>query len=145
MRIEKGHAAGNEINGQTTAQMLGLGSMVSTKKDSIGAVMSRREGAGGRTPRAGRLAAGRGRRTVVVGSHLFTEGAPQETATDQGWITSACRSPHVGSAIGLGFLENGATRIGEVIVAANPLQGQAVRLRVVAPHFVDPEGGRVRG
>lgn len=25
LRIEKGHAAGNELNGQTTAQMLGMG------------------------------------------------------------------------------------------------------------------------
>ncbi|MGD9864547.1 MAG: sarcosine oxidase subunit alpha family protein, partial [Pseudodonghicola sp.] len=30
LRIEKGHAAGNELNGQTTAQMLGMGRMVST-------------------------------------------------------------------------------------------------------------------
>ena len=33
MRIEKGHVAGNEINGQTTARDLGLGRMMSTKKD----------------------------------------------------------------------------------------------------------------
>ena len=44
MRIEKGHAAGAELNGQTTGQMLGLGRMVSKKKDAIGNVMSRREG-----------------------------------------------------------------------------------------------------
>ena len=44
LRIEKGHAAGAELNGQTTAQMLGLGRMVSRKKDSIGAVLSRRDG-----------------------------------------------------------------------------------------------------
>ncbi|MGB1207922.1 MAG: sarcosine oxidase subunit alpha family protein, partial [Paracoccaceae bacterium] len=44
MRIEKGHAAGNELNGTTTALNLGMGRMVSAKKDSIGAVLSRREG-----------------------------------------------------------------------------------------------------
>ena len=33
LRIEKGHrAAGNEINGQTTARQMGLGRMVSQKK-----------------------------------------------------------------------------------------------------------------
>jgi len=42
MRIEKGHAAGNELNGQTTARDLGLGRMVSAKKDCIGAKLSRR-------------------------------------------------------------------------------------------------------
>ena len=81
---------------------------------------------------------------VMAGAHLFAEGAAQDTANDQGWITSACYSPHVGSAIGLGYLVNGDSRKGEVVVAANPLQGQSVRLRVVSAHFVDPEGGRVR-
>ena len=42
MRIEKGHVAGNEINGQTTARDLGLGRMMSTKKDYIGRVMAQR-------------------------------------------------------------------------------------------------------
>ena len=144
LRIEKGHAAGNELNGQTTAQMLGMGKMVSTRKDSIGAVLSRREG----------LVADRrvlvgfqpvnAADPVMAGAHLFAEGATQDTANDQGWITSACYSPHVGSAIGLGYLVNGDSRKGEVVVAANPLQGQSVRVRVVSAHFVDPEGGRVR-
>ena len=42
MRIEKGHAAGNELNGQTTAHNLGMGRMVSQKKDCIGNVLSQR-------------------------------------------------------------------------------------------------------
>lgn len=144
MRIEKGHAAGNELNGQTTAQMLGMGRMVSTKKDAIGAVMSRREGLAAETRVLVGLQPVDPTSPVVAGSHLFTEGADRTTETDQGWITSACFSPHVGSGIGLGFLADGANRTGETIVAANPLQGQAVRVRVVSPHFIDPEGGRLR-
>ncbi|MCV2447638.1 sarcosine oxidase subunit alpha family protein [Paracoccus sp. DMF] len=144
LRIEKGHAAGNELNGQTTAQMLGMGKMVSTKKDSIGAVLSRREG----MVADRRVLVGfqpvNAADPVMAGAHLFAEGAAQDTANDQGWITSACYSPHVGSAIGLGYLVNGDSRKGEVVVAANPLQGQSVRMRVVSAHFVDPEGGRVR-
>jgi sarcosine oxidase subunit alpha len=144
LRIEKGHAAGNELNGQTTAQMLGMGRMVSTKKDSIGAVLSRREGlVADRRVLVG-LQPVNAADPVVAGAHLFAEGAVQDTANDQGWITSACHSPHVGSAIGLGFLVDGDSRKGEVVVAANPLQGQSVRMRVVSAHFVDPEGGRVR-
>ncbi len=42
MRIEKGHVAGNELNGQTTARDLGLGKMMSGKKDYIGRVMAAR-------------------------------------------------------------------------------------------------------
>ncbi|MEI4485088.1 sarcosine oxidase subunit alpha family protein [Frigidibacter sp. MR17.14] len=144
LRIEKGHAAGNELNGQTTAQMLGMGRMVSAKKDAIGTVMTRREGL---------LAEGRvlvGFRPVdaadpvVAGAHLFAAGAAQVTANDQGWITSACHSPHLGSAIGIGFLARGQERIGEIVTAANPIQGQDIALRVVSAHFVDPEGERLR-
>lgn len=144
LRIEKGHAAGNELNGQTSAQMLGMGKMVSTKKDSIGAVLSRREGLVADRRRLVGLQPVDAAEPVVAGSHLFSEGAAQNTASDQGWITSACYSPHLGSAIGLGYLVDGDSRQGEVVIAANPLQGQSVRMRVVSAHFVDPEGGRVR-
>jgi sarcosine oxidase subunit alpha len=34
--------------------------------------------------------------------------------------------------------------MGEIVVAANPLEGQTVRLRIVATHFVDPKGERLR-
>ncbi len=144
MRIEKGHAAGNELNGQTTAQMLGMGRMVSANKDAIGTVMTRREGLVGETRVLVGLQPVSASEPVVAGSHLFARGARQSTETDQGWITSACYSPNLGTSIGLGFLANGADRIGEVIVAANPLQGQSVELRVVSPHFIDPEGGKLR-
>ncbi|WP_449045839.1 sarcosine oxidase subunit alpha family protein [Paracoccus versutus] len=144
LRIEKGHAAGNELNGQTSAQMLGMGRMVSAKKDGIGAVMSRREGMLAEARVLVGLQPVDPAQPVVPGSHLFRQGEAQDTWTDQGWISSACHSPHLGHAIGLGFLENGAARMGEVIVAANPLQGQSVPLRVVSPHFIDPEGGRLR-
>ena len=43
MRIEKGHVAGPELNGTTTAADLGLGKMMSTKKDFVGRVMAGRE------------------------------------------------------------------------------------------------------
>ncbi|TIT62806.1 MAG: sarcosine oxidase subunit alpha family protein [Mesorhizobium sp.] len=144
LRIEKGHAAGPELNGQATALMVGLGSMVSQKKDSVGAVMSRREGLAGDRRRLVGLRPVDPAGNVVSGSHLFAEGAPRKFDTDQGWTTSACYSPHVGSMIGLGFLENGDERLGEVIVAANPLEGESSRLRVVPAHFVDPEGARLR-
>lgn len=144
MRIEKGHAAGNELNGQTSAQMLGLGRMVSTKKDSIGAVLSRREGLANDIRVLVGLQPIDPSQPVVAGAHLFAEGAEQNTTNDQGWITSACHSPHVGSGIGLGFLADGAARMGQTVIAVNPLQNQQVPLRVVSAHFVDPDGGRLR-
>ncbi|SJM30304.1 sarcosine oxidase subunit alpha family protein [Mesorhizobium delmotii] len=144
LRVEKGHVGGAELNGQTTAAMLGLGKMVSQKKDSIGAIMSRREGLVADMRRLVGLQPVEHEGKVIAGSHLFAEGAAQNLDTDQGWITSACYSPHVGSMIGLGFLENGDERIGEVVVAANPVEGESERLRIVPAHFVDPEGARLR-
>ncbi|RWI34125.1 MAG: sarcosine oxidase subunit alpha family protein [Mesorhizobium sp.] len=143
--MEKGHVGGAQLNGQTTAEMLGLGKMVSQKKDAIGAIMSRREGLAGNKRRLVGLQPVEPGGKIVVGSHLFAEGAALNHDTDQGWITSACYSPHVGSMIGLAFLENGYGRLGEVIVAANPVEGESARLRVVSSHFVDAEGVRLRG
>ncbi|APX25673.1 MAG: sarcosine oxidase subunit alpha family protein [Rhodobacteraceae bacterium] len=144
LRIEKGHAAGAELNGQTTAQMLGLGRMVSRKKDSIGAVMSRREALEADTRRLVGLRPLDPQQRIPAGAHLFVTGAPQATGTDQGWVTSACYSPHLESHIALGFLEDGEARMGETIVAANPLEGEQVEVTVVSPHFIDPEGDRLR-
>lgn len=144
LRIEKGHAAGAELNGQATADMMGLGRMVSKKKDSIGAVMSRREGLAGDTRRLIGLRPRDPQQKVTPGAHLFAQGAPQTLHSDEGWVTSACYSPNIQSHIGLGYLENGDARLGEVILAANPLEGEEVPLEVVSAHFVDPEGGRLR-
>ncbi|MDF0602870.1 sarcosine oxidase subunit alpha family protein [Psychromarinibacter sp. C21-152] len=144
LRIEKGHAVAAEINGQTTAAMLGLARMVSEKKDSIGAVMSRRAGLVEDRRRLVGLRPVDPSRQVVAGAHLFTAGAEQRTETDQGWVTSSCFSPHLGSYIAMGFLEDGQDRLGEIVVAADPLAGTDIEAKVVSPHFVDPEGERLR-
>ncbi|MER8656183.1 MULTISPECIES: sarcosine oxidase subunit alpha family protein [unclassified Mesorhizobium] len=142
---EKGHVGGAQLNGQTTAEMLGLGKMVSQKKDCIGAIMSRREGLAGDTRRLVGLQPVEPRDKIVVGAHLFTEGEAFNHDNDQGWITSACYSPHVGTMIGLAFVKNGIERLDEVIVASNPVEGENVRLRVVSAPFVDAQGVRLRG
>lgn len=145
LRIEKGHAAGNELNGQTTARMLGMGQMVSAKKDSIGAVLSRREDLDGPVPlRLVGLRPVNPADPLVGGAHLMARGAPLDAISDQGWITSAAYSPHLGSAIALGFLARGDARMGEIVRAVNPLGGTDIAVEVVSPHFIDPEGEKLR-
>ncbi|AXI53687.1 sarcosine oxidase subunit alpha [Sulfitobacter sp. JL08] len=145
MRIEKGHVTGNELNGTTTALNLGMGRMVSKAKDSIGSVLSEREGLN--APDAlvlvGLQPVDKSHR-VLAGSHLMTKGHDVNAANDQGYITSAAYSPHLGCSIGLGFLKNGGARKGEVIKAVSPLTGLNVDLEVVSAHFIDPEGERLR-
>ncbi|KID12317.1 sarcosine oxidase subunit alpha family protein [Ponticoccus alexandrii] len=145
MRIEKGHAAGNELNGTTTALNLGMGRMVSAKKDSIGAVLSRREGLNEED--ALKLVGFKPvdpSRKVPAGSHLMTRGDPVDAAHDQGYVTSACYSPNLGHHIAIGYLKSGDTRLGETVRLVSPLTGLDHEVEVVSAHFVDPEGERLR-
>ena len=145
MRIEKGHAAGNELNGQTTALNLGMGRMVSMKKDSIGAALSRREGLS--DPQGLRLVGLKARdpqSRITAGAHLLEQGAKPVAANDLGYVTSACYSPTLQGHIALGFVKDGQARMGEVLRAASPLTGADTEVEVVSPHFVDPEGERLR-
>jgi sarcosine oxidase subunit alpha len=145
MRIEKGHAAGNELNGTTTALNLGMARMVSKAKDSIGSKLSEREGLN--EPDALVLVGFKpvdSEQKVLAGAHLVTKGTPVNATHDQGYITSACHSPNLCSSIGIGFLKNGAARKGEVVQAVSPLTGLDVDVEVVSAHFIDPEGDRVR-
>ncbi len=63
---------------------------------------------------------------------------------DQGYITSPTYSPVLQSHIGIGFLKNGFNRYGDVIRAVTPPENRTVMVEVVSPHFVDPEGDRLR-
>ena len=146
MRIEKGHAAGNELNGQSTAHMLGLGGMVSKKKDAIGARLSQREEMNrdddlrlvGFRPRDRSVG-------LTAGAHFLKPGDPEDMAHDQGWMTSVAWSPELGHSVGLGFLKRGAERMGETVRAYSPVRDQDILVEVCSPHHIDPEGTRQRG
>ncbi len=145
MRIEKGHAAGNELNGTTTAQNLGMGRMVSKKKDSIGSTLSEREGLN--TDDDLRLVGIKPvdpSDPVPAGAHLMALDGPVDAAHDQGYVTSACYSPNLGYAIALGFLKNGPERMGERMRLVSPLTGVETEVEIVSAHFIDPEGERLR-
>jgi heterotetrameric sarcosine oxidase alpha subunit len=145
MRIEKGHAAGNELNGTTSALNLGMGRMVNKKKDSIGSTLSERDGMNG--PDALKLVGLKPvdpSKPVPAGAHLMTKGSPVDAAHDQGYVTSACYSPNLGHHIALAFLRSGDSRLGEVIRLVSPLTRQDHDVEVVSAHFIDPEGERLR-
>ena len=146
MRIEKGHAAGNELNGQTTAAMLGLGGMVSKKKDSVGSKLSERPGMNEDDDL--RLVGFRPvDRSILLtaGAHFLNPGDPEDMAHDQGWMTSVAYSPELGHSVGLGFLKSGKDRIGDTIRAYSPVRNQDIMVEVCSAHHIDPEGDRQRG
>jgi sarcosine oxidase subunit alpha len=146
LRIEKGHVAGNEINGQTTARDLGLSRMMSSKKDYVGRVMAQRQGltAADRPTLVGLRPVERGGR-LRAGAHLIPQGAEPVARNDQGYVTSVAFSPTLGHWIGLGLLAGGPARRGERVRAWDPVRGGDVLVEVCDPVFYDPSGERLRG
>jgi sarcosine oxidase subunit alpha len=146
MRIEKGHVAGNELDGRTTAADLGLGRMMSKNKDYVGRVMAERPGllAPERQTLVG-LSPVMETDRLNAGAHLIPAEAPEKAANDAGVVTSAAFSPSLGRWIGLGLLANGGARIGERIVAVDPVRNGRVEVEVCSICFVDPKGERLHG
>jgi methylglutamate dehydrogenase subunit C len=145
MRIEKGHVAGNELDGRTTARDLGLGRMMSNKKDYIGRVL------------AGRPALNEPNRMSFIGlkpidptqrlragAHFVSPNASIDAAHDEGVITSVAFSPTLDHWIGLGLLQRGPTRIGERVRAVDPVRDNVVDVEVCAACFIDPAGEKLR-
>lgn len=146
MRIEKGHAGGPEVNGQTTARDLGLQGMMSRDKDFVGRVL------------AGRPALLEPERPILIGvkpvdpserlaagSHFVPVGVEAGVDHDQGHLTSVAWAPSLGHDVGIGFLAGGRERIGGRVRAVDLLRGHDVECDIVSPVFIDPEGRRTHG
>lgn len=145
LRVEKGHPAGGELSGQTTARDLGLGKMMSTKKDYIGRILAQRPALVdpdrpilvGFKPRHADESFG-------AGSHLLAPDAPKTIDNDLGYVTSTAFSPVYNHTLGLGLLQRGHERIGETLVAYDPVRNKAVMVEVCHPIFYDPENSKVK-
>ena len=146
MRIEKGHVAGGELNGTTTAADLGLGKMMSTKKDYIGRMMAQREGL---TDPARACVVGirpvDTRDKLRSGSHLLTRGTRPSMAVDQGYITSVAWSPMLNMWLGLALLANGRNRIGEVVHVFDGLRNIHMLGEICEPMHFDKDNARLHG
>jgi methylglutamate dehydrogenase subunit C len=144
MRIEKGHVAGQEMNGHTTARDLGLSRMMSAKKDYIGRVMAQRPALldPDRPTFVGFKPVDHSAR-LRAGAHFIPIGAAATAENDEGYMTSVAFSPMLGSWIGLGVLRRGPERIGERARAYDPVRDGDVEVEVCSPHFFDPEGTRL--
>jgi sarcosine oxidase subunit alpha len=146
MRIEKGHVAGSELDGRTTAKDLGLEGMANRAKHFIGKHNSERP-----------MLLGDGRLQVVglkslepdrnlrIGAHLVDPKVKLETVSQsQGHVTATTYSPQLGCGIALGLLRDGASRHGEQIEAVFPLDDETLKVEICHPVFIDPEGELVR-
>jgi methylglutamate dehydrogenase subunit C len=146
MRIEKGHVAGNELNGTTTAGDLGFGRMMSSKKDFIGRVLATRPALvdPARQVLVGVRPIDRYAR-LYAGAHFVPQRVSPTLENDQGFVSSVAFSPLLGHWIGLGLLTRGRERMGERMVAHDPVRSGDTEVEVVSPVFLDPDGARLHG
>lgn len=146
MRIEKGHVAGGELNGQTTPRDLGLVKMISQKKDCIGKHMSERPAM---IEQDRPIFVGfkpiDGSSKLTGGAHFLDIGVSPSLSSDLGHLTSVAYSPILKSWIGLGILKNGRERIGEKVRAVDFMRGTDIIVEICDPVFFDPTGERLRG
>ena len=145
LRIEKGFVTHAEIHGRTTAFDIGMARMVAAK-DCIGKASAARPGLNGaaRQQLVG-LKPVNPLQKIGAGAHLFSQGQAPVRENDQGYVTSVCWSPTLGSHLALGFLQDGRARQGETIRLVDPLRGVDLTCVVSDPVFLDPEGRRARG
>lgn len=144
MRIEKGHVAGGELNGTTTAADLGLGKMMSSKKDYIGRMMATREGLTNKNRQSvvGIRAVNHAVR-IRVGSHLLKKGDHPSTQNDQGYISSVAWSPMLDRWIGLALLANGRERHGEIVQVFDGLRDTHMLAEICDPVHFDRENAKL--
>jgi sarcosine oxidase subunit alpha len=146
LRIEKGHVAGNELDGRTTPDDLGLGRMVKTDRDFIGRRALSRPllTAPDRKQLVGVLPID-GNSAIPRGAALLTDIDRAAPLPIDGHVTSTCYSPTLGQPVALGLLKGGRARHGELVWAYAPVADVKLPVRIVDPVFIDPAGERVRG
>jgi heterotetrameric sarcosine oxidase alpha subunit len=146
MRIEKGHVAGAEINGQTAPADLGLARLVSAKKYFIGRRLLERPALTDPTrPSLVGLEPVDGVTAIPAGAQLIADAQAKPPVPMLGHVTSVTFSPTLNRPIALALLKGGIARKGETIVAAAPLDGVRVAARVADPVFYDATGERLHG
>jgi heterotetrameric sarcosine oxidase alpha subunit len=146
LRLEKGLITHAEIHGRITAFDIGMGRMISDKKDCIGKSMAARSGLNGpeRDQLVGLQPVGVVKK-IIPGAHLFEPDAAPIRKNDQGYVTSMCYSPTAKTVIAQAFLRDGRNRMGQAVMMVDHLSGTTTLCEVCNPVFFDPEGGRLHG
>jgi len=146
LRAEKGFIiTGQDTDGTLTPLDLGMNWIVSkAKRDFLGKrSFSRREiRRKGRRQLVGLLTETPDY-VIPKGTHIVAEVRPEPPMPTIGHVTSSYLSPNVGRSIALGLVEDGLSRMGEVLVARTH-DGRTERVRVTQPVFFDKEGARAR-
>ncbi|MBO0874688.1 MAG: ferredoxin, partial [Pseudonocardia sp.] len=147
LRAEKGFPiVGQDTDGTVTPEDLGMGWIVSSRKDFVGRrSLSRPDTArADRKHLVGLLPADPGE-LLPEGAQLVAEGAPITRAPVPmlGHVTSSYHSAALERTFALALVRDGRNRIGQKVQA--PLGDQLIIATVTEPVFYDPEGARRDG
>ncbi|RQT14883.1 sarcosine oxidase subunit alpha family protein [Burkholderia contaminans] len=146
MRTEKGYLhVGADTDGNSNPLDIGWARIVEKKTDDfVGkrSLLRPADKASGRLEFVG-LESVDPTAALPVGGHFVAKADQTLPTASQGYVTSACMSPMVGKAIGLGILRDGASRMGEIVNIY--AKGKVTAARVVATAHFDPKGERLNG
>ncbi len=142
LRIEKGHVTGAELNGNTSADDLGMQRMLKKHGDFIGRALSQRSG----------LTAPERLQLVGVRPHARAQRlrnglqlvAPEARTTTLGYVTSSTPSVESDGWVGLALVAGGRQRLGQRLIGTSPVHDETIEIEIVSPHMLDPENLRVR-
>ncbi len=146
LRAEKGYIiVGQETDGTMTPDDVGLGKAIGRKKpDFIGkrGLMRPDLVAPGRKQLVGLVAEDRSR-VLEEGAQIVPDSLAPAGTHALGHVTSAYASAALGHGFALAVVEDGRSRLGQVLHV--PMERETIAVRVVEPVFLDPEGKRLHG
>ena len=142
LRIEKGHVTAAELNGNTSADDLGMQRMLKKHDDFIGRALAQRPGLA--APERLQLVGVR----PLARAHRLRNGlqlvAPEARTTSLGYVTSSTPSVESDGWVGLALVAGGRRRLGQRLIGTSPVHDEAIEIEIVSPHMLDPENLRVR-
>ncbi len=142
LRTEKGYLhVGGDTDGMTNALDVGFAGIVAKKQADFVGKRSLFRAEDQRKDRRQYVGVEplNDNEVLEPGAHFVT---PQdEGRRSQGMVTSACFSPTLNRAIGLGLLERGFERKGEIVAVFD--DGRTFNVRISDPAFYDPTGEKM--
>jgi len=142
LRTEKGYLhVGGDTDGMTNALDVGFAGIVAKKQADFVGKRSLFRAEDQRKDRRQYVGVEplNDNEVLEPGAHFVT---PQdEGRRSQGMVTSACFSPTLNRAIGLGLLERGFERKGEIVAVFD--EGRTFNVRISDPAFYDPTGEKM--
>ncbi len=141
LRAEKGYIiVGQDTDGSVTPVDLGVGRMVSRRKDFLGRrSLSMEDLARDDRKQIVGLLTEDDQEVLPEGGQIVDDPSARAPAPMLGHVTSSYYSANLGRSIAMGIVKGGRARKGDVVHVSTGT-GRAIATRIADPAFYDPEG-----